>query len=74
MAEPQGERYFCPFGREMCAEGLVMTAAGGAGRCQFWERDTAQTAQCKLLGAVAGLAAISAIPGMLQSLASQGKE
>ena len=69
------EGYFCPFAGEMCYEGNVVTEAGPLdGKCQFWERDTAQAPQCKLLRAAAGLAAVSEIPGMLHNLAAQGKE
>jgi len=69
------EGYFCPFAGELCYEGNVIPEAGSLkGECQFWERDTAQAPRCKLLRAAGGLAAISEIPGMLQSLASQGKK
>lgn len=70
------EGYFCPFAREMCYKGDVITeeTVVPKGKCQFWERDTAQAPQCKLLRAAGGLAAVSEIPGMLQGLATQGKE
>ena len=70
------EGYFCPFAGEMCYEGDVIPEeiVVPKGKCQFWERDTVQAPQCKLLRAAAGLAAVSEIPGMLHNLAAQGKE
>jgi len=67
----QGQEYYCPFGREVCRGGNVGTHEG-LKKCQFWSNEQPQ--RCRLLPAVVGLAALNGIPGVLQSLASQGKE
>jgi len=69
------EGFFCPFAGEMCYEGDVVTEAGSPkGKCRFWSTDQPQAPRCGLEPAIGGLAAISAIPGVLQTLASRGGE